>query len=90
MTKNLIFLPFWLLYVGDLVWAVMSLLRSNASKLDKALWVIGILLIPLGPFYWFLFGPKPKASNLDKQLLIVCFLLLPLGLFFWYFLGVRT
>ncbi|MGR3760259.1 PLDc N-terminal domain-containing protein [Roseobacteraceae bacterium NS-SX3] len=41
------------------VWAIVSIVGSNASTGGKILWVLFVLLLPLiGFICWLLFGPR--------------------------------
>ncbi len=41
-------------------WCIGLLLRSPASRREKVLWCVVILLCPIvGLLFWFVLGPKP-------------------------------
>ncbi|MDO4768020.1 PLDc N-terminal domain-containing protein [Desulfomicrobium orale] len=41
------------------VWAIIKIVQSSASAMNKAIWIVLILALPvLGFIIWFLFGPK--------------------------------
>ncbi|ACF46341.1 conserved hypothetical protein [Prosthecochloris aestuarii DSM 271] len=43
------------------VWALISIIQSSAETVNKVLWVVLVLLLPvLGLIVWFLFGPKSR------------------------------
>ena len=47
-----------LILVGD-IWAIVSVLGSNAETLHKVLWILLIILLPfLGLIIWFFAGPR--------------------------------
>lgn len=48
------------------IWAIVSILRSDASGGKKALWVVLILILPLlGLILWGIMGPR--GSNPDAR-----------------------
>ncbi|TPE50177.1 PLD nuclease N-terminal domain-containing protein [Amaricoccus solimangrovi] len=41
------------------IWAIISVIGSADKTLNKVLWVLGILVLPLvGFIVWFFFGPR--------------------------------
>jgi hypothetical protein len=49
------------------IWALIGILQSGASPLEKLIWVIIILVIPLvGFLLWYLIGPGSKAFPLRR------------------------
>jgi hypothetical protein len=49
------------------IWALIGILQSGASPLEKLIWVIIILVIPLvGFLLWYLMGPGSKAFPLRR------------------------
>lgn len=41
------------------IWAIVSVVGSGASTLNKVLWVLGILILPVVGFIaWLLVGPR--------------------------------
>ena len=44
------------------IWALVSVIGSNASTGKKVIWVLVILFLPLVGFIaWLLFGPRARA-----------------------------
>lgn len=51
-----------LILIGD-IWAVVSVLGSNAETLHKVLWILLIILLPfLGLVIWFFAGPRSAGA----------------------------
>jgi hypothetical protein len=49
------------------IWALIGILQSGASPVEKLIWVIIILVIPLvGFLLWYLMGPGSKAFPLRR------------------------
>jgi hypothetical protein len=49
------------------IWALIGILQSSASPVEKLIWVIIILVIPLiGFLLWYLIGPGSKAFPLRR------------------------
>ena len=49
------------------IWALIGILQSSASPIEKLIWVIIILVIPLiGFLIWYLIGPGSKAFPLRR------------------------
>ena len=49
-----------LILVAD-IWAIVSIVQSNASTGKKVLWILLVLVLPvLGLILWFLLGPRGK------------------------------
>ena len=41
------------------IWAIISVIGSGDKTLNKVLWVLGILILPLvGFLVWFFMGPR--------------------------------
>lgn len=41
------------------IWAIVSVIGSNATTLNKVLWVLGVLVLPLiGFLVWLIAGPR--------------------------------
>ncbi|MFW5681186.1 MAG: PLD nuclease N-terminal domain-containing protein [Pseudomonadota bacterium] len=46
------------------IWAIINVVRSTASTLEKALWVVGILVLPvIGFIAWLLLGPRAAVRG---------------------------
>lgn len=46
------------------IWALISVIGSNATTGRKVLWVLAILLLPvLGFIAWLAFGPRAAAKS---------------------------
>lgn len=57
MTRTLLGL---LLLVAD-IWAILQVVKSNATQLIKLVWIFVILFLPLvGLIVWYLVGPGNK------------------------------
>ena len=53
-----------LIVLGLAVWAIVSIVGSNASSGTKVLWVLFVLLLPvLGFIVWFIAGPKASPRS---------------------------
>lgn len=49
------------------IWALVAILQSGAQPVEKLIWVIIILIIPLvGFLLWYLIGPGSKAFPLRR------------------------
>ncbi len=49
------------------IWALIGILQSGAPPVEKLIWVIIILVIPLvGFLLWYLIGPGSKAFPLRR------------------------
>lgn len=47
------------------IWALISIIQSGATPLEKLIWILVILLMPLlGFILWYLFGPGSKTFPL--------------------------
>ena len=47
-----------LLLVG-IIWAAIHVIGSNADPLPKALWLVGLIVLPFaGLILWFFLGPR--------------------------------
>lgn len=45
------------------IWAIVSVIGSNEKLLNKVLWVLGVLVLPLVGFIaWFFFGPRASRA----------------------------
>ncbi|MFQ8431161.1 PLD nuclease N-terminal domain-containing protein [Amaricoccus sp. W119] len=45
------------------IWAIISVIGSNDKTLNKVLWVLGILVLPVVGFIaWFFFGPRASRA----------------------------
>lgn len=45
------------------IWAIISVIGSNEKTLNKVLWVVGILVLPVVGFIaWFFFGPRASRA----------------------------
>ena len=45
------------------IWAIISVIGSNDKTLNKVLWVLGILLLPVVGFIaWFFLGPRANRA----------------------------
>lgn len=46
------------------VWAIASIINSNAARSSKILWVILVAVLPvLGLILWWFAGPKANYAN---------------------------
>lgn len=44
------------------IWAIISVIGSGEKLLNKILWVVGILVLPIvGFIVWFLMGPRART-----------------------------
>lgn len=44
------------------IWAIISVIGSGEKLLNKILWVLGILVLPIvGFIVWFLMGPRART-----------------------------
>lgn len=49
------------------IWALVSILQSGATPVEKLIWVILILVLPLiGFILWYLIGPGSKGFPLRR------------------------
>jgi Phospholipase_D-nuclease N-terminal len=49
------------------IWALIGILQSSASPVEKLIWVLIILIIPLvGFLLWYLIGPGSKSFPLRR------------------------
>lgn len=49
------------------IWALVGILQSSAAPVEKLIWVLIILIIPLvGFLLWYLIGPGSKAFPLRR------------------------
>ncbi len=49
------------------IWALIAILQSGVQPVEKLIWVIIILVIPLiGFLLWYLMGPGDKAFPLGR------------------------
>ena len=48
-----------LIWLALCIWAIVSIVSSNASVGGKTFWVLFVLILPLlGFLFWLLFGPR--------------------------------
>ena len=48
-----------LLILAADIWAIINVVQSATSNLNKLLWILAILLLPLlGLIIWFFIGPR--------------------------------
>ena len=48
-----------ILHLVLVIWAVLNIVQSSASGVEKVLWSLGVLVFPLvGLIVWYLAGPK--------------------------------
>ena len=46
------------------VYAILQIAQSSAETLNKALWIVLVLVLPLlGLIIWYLFGPGDKPGR---------------------------
>jgi hypothetical protein len=49
------------------IWALIGILQSGAPPVEKLIWVLIILIIPLvGFLLWYIMGPGSKAFPLRR------------------------
>lgn len=49
------------------IWALVGILQSSASPVEKLIWVIVVLAMPLvGFILWYFIGPGTKAFPLRR------------------------
>jgi hypothetical protein len=49
------------------IWALFGILQSGAAPVEKLIWVIVVLVMPLiGFVLWYLIGPGSKAFPLRR------------------------
>ncbi len=49
------------------IWALIGILQSGAQPLEKLIWVIVIILLPiLGFVVWYVMGPGDKSFPLPR------------------------
>jgi hypothetical protein len=49
------------------IWALISILQGGGTPVEKLIWVIVILLLPLiGFILWYLIGPGSKSFPLRR------------------------
>ena len=49
------------------IWALVGILQSSASPVEKLIWVIIVLVMPLlGFILWYVIGPGTKAFPLRR------------------------
>jgi len=47
------------------IWAIIHIFQSSVEPLKKALWIVGVLLLPvIGFVVWFFLGPRSGNSVL--------------------------
>lgn len=51
-----------IIHVVLVIWALINILGSAASTMEKVLWFLGVLIFPLiGFIAWFFAGPRKPA-----------------------------
>ncbi len=49
------------------IWALIAILQSGGAPLEKLIWVLVIILMPLlGFILWYIFGPGSKTFPLSR------------------------
>jgi hypothetical protein len=49
------------------IWALIAILQSGGAPLEKLIWVLVIIIMPvIGFFLWYIFGPGSKKFPLSK------------------------
>ncbi len=58
------YLGLWVLLALTLnMWALISVLRSDAGLTARAIWAVLLLLLPgIGFFAWYLLGPRQRIT----------------------------
>lgn len=52
----------FLVLIAD-IWAILNVVQSRESNVNKLIWTLAILLLPvLGFIIWLVFGPRGKAA----------------------------
>lgn len=52
----------FLVLVAD-IWAILNVVQSRETNVNKLLWVLAILFLPvLGFIIWLLFGPRGQTA----------------------------
>lgn len=55
---------FGLILLGLNIWAIVSILQSNADTGPKVVWVLLIIVLPLlGFLIWLFFGPRSAGRS---------------------------
>lgn len=53
-----------IILLGLAIWAIVSIIGSNASTGKKVLWCLLVLVLPLlGFILWFFLGPRSSRMN---------------------------
>lgn len=51
-----------LILIAD-IWAILNIVQSRVSTLNKLVWIVVILLLPiLGLIIWWFAGPRDKSG----------------------------
>ena len=51
-----------LILIAD-IWAILNIVQSRVSTLNKLIWIVVILLLPiLGLIIWWFAGPREKSG----------------------------
>lgn len=51
-----------LILIAD-VWAIINIAQSSASMVEKLIWILVVLLLPvIGLIVWFFAGPRGKGA----------------------------
>ncbi|WP_439134997.1 PLDc N-terminal domain-containing protein [Pseudomaricurvus sp.] len=51
-----------LILIAD-VWAIINIVQSSASMVEKLIWILVVLLLPvIGLIVWFFAGPRGRAA----------------------------
>jgi len=51
-----------LILIGD-IWAIINIVQSRVPSLQKLIWVIVVLLLPvIGLVLWLLIGPRDREA----------------------------
>ncbi|MBU3071327.1 PLDc N-terminal domain-containing protein [Aestuariicella sp. G3-2] len=51
-----------LILIAD-VWAIINIAQSSASMVEKLIWILVVLLLPvLGLLIWFFAGPRGRGA----------------------------
>lgn len=52
----------FLVLVAD-IWAILNVVQSRGTNMNKLLWVLAILFLPvLGFIIWLIFGPRGQSA----------------------------
>ena len=51
-----------LILAGD-IWAILNIFQSSVSTVNKLIWILVVLLLPLlGLILWFFLGPRQRRA----------------------------